>query len=138
MSEAGASSDSSFSGLLEDDSDSDFGCEGMDLALLISFIMWLYAGFLSLGSLAGELDDPQGSYNTALLILVPLVLLVNCFPLMVSMSLDHNRNNFQPGHFQTLAVQVCGEWMSIVYFIGSQVSLCVCCLVLTASCRLSC
>jgi amino acid transporter len=132
------SSDSSFSGLLEDDSDSDFGCEGMDLSLLISFIMWLYAGFLSLGSLAGELDDPQGSYNTALLILVPLVLLVNCFPLMVSMSLDHNRNNFQPGHFQTLAVQVCGEWMSIVYFIGSQVSLCVCCLVLTASCRLSC
>lgn len=107
------------SGLLEDD----FGCEGLDLSLLISFIMWLYAGFLSLGSLAGELEDPQGSYNMALSILVPMVLVVNCFPLMVSMSIDHNRNNFQPGHFQALAVKACGEWMNVVYFIGSQVSL---------------
>lgn len=50
--------------------------------------MWLYAGFLSLGSLAGELREPvRRSYVVALLILIPMVLLVNCMPLMVSMSL---------------------------------------------------
>jgi hypothetical protein len=50
--------------------------------------MWLYAGFLSLGSLAGELREPvRRSYVVALLILIPMVLLMNCMPLMVSMSL---------------------------------------------------
>ena len=43
--------------------------------------MWLYAGFLSLGSLAGELREPvRRSYVVALLILIPMVLLVNCMP----------------------------------------------------------
>jgi hypothetical protein len=98
-------------------------CSGMNISLYISYIMWLYCGFLSLGSLAGELQHPKSSYVIALCVLVPMVLLVNCMPLMVSMSIDHNRDNFQPGHFEVLATGAVGPWMNIVYFIGSQISL---------------
>ena len=98
-------------------------CHATDYALLVSFIMWLYAGFLSLGTLAGELEDPAGTYVNAILLLTPVVLFINCFPLIVSMSIDHNRNNFHPGHFQTLATFIVGDWMKAVYFAGSQVSL---------------
>jgi hypothetical protein len=79
------------------------------------------SGFVSLGSLAGELEDPVRSYWLAILMLVPLVLIVNCMPLIVSMSLDHDRNHFQPGHFQVLATGVVGHWMKAVYFTGSQI-----------------
>ena len=49
--------------------------------------MWLYSGFISLGSLAGELEDPVKAYWTALLILVPVVVVLNCMPLIISMTL---------------------------------------------------
>lgn len=98
-------------------------CQDIDYALLTSFIMWLYAGFMSLGSMAGELEDPKKSYLCAIMVLVPIVLIINCFPLMVSLSLDHNRNHFEPGHFEVLATAHVGPWMKTVYFLGSQVSL---------------
>ena len=98
-------------------------CSSMNISLYISYIMWLYAGFLSLGSLAGELKHPRTSYIIALCVLVPMVLVVNCMPLMVSLSLDHNRDNFEPGHFEVLATAAVGPWMNVVYFIGSQISL---------------
>jgi hypothetical protein len=63
-------------------------CVGVNLSLLIAYVMWLYAGFLSLGSLAAELTSPRSSYIIALLILIPMVLIVNCIPLAVSMSLE--------------------------------------------------
>ena len=69
-------------------------CTGVNLSLLTAYTMWLYCGFLSLGSLAGELENPKQSYIIALMILIPIVLIVNCIPLAVSMSLDHDRNNF--------------------------------------------
>ena len=56
------------SGLVEDGE----SCGGLNLSLLLSYIMWLYSGFISLGSLAGELKDPVRAYWTALLILVPV------------------------------------------------------------------
>ena len=99
------------------------GCEGLDLSLLVSYVLWLYSGFMSLGTLAGELADPVRAYWTALLILVPSVVTLNCMPLIVSVTLDHDRNNFSPGYFQVLAGGVTGDWMKTVYFIGSQVSL---------------
>jgi len=30
---------------------------------LISFVMWLYSGFFSLGSMAGEIDKPKKTYT---------------------------------------------------------------------------
>jgi hypothetical protein len=66
--------------------------------------MWLYSGFISLGSLAGELEDPVKAYWTALLILVPVVVVLNCMPLIISMTLDHDRNNFQPGALRSVVL----------------------------------
>ena len=64
----GTGSSSWDSGLVEDGE----SCGGLNLSLLLSYIMWLYSGFISLGSLAGELQDPVKAYWTALLILVPV------------------------------------------------------------------
>ena len=72
--------------------------------LLLSYVMWLYSGFISLGSLAGELEDPVKAYWTALLILVPVVVVLNCMPLIISMTLDHDRNNFQPGALRSVVL----------------------------------
>jgi hypothetical protein len=44
-------------------------------------------------------------------------------PLLVGIVPSHNRNNFDPGHFQRLAEGAVGTWMRPVYFLGSQVSL---------------
>lgn len=66
--------------------------------------MWLNSGFISLGSLAGELEDPVKAYWTALLILVPVVVVLNCMPLIISMTLDHDRNNFQPGALRSVVL----------------------------------
>ena len=60
-------SGSGFQPLVDDDGNS---CGGLNLSLLLSYVMWLYSGFISLGSLAGELEDPVSAYWTALLILV--------------------------------------------------------------------
>lgn len=47
--------------------------EGMDEAMLLSWIVWLYSGFASLGALAGETVNPKRSYPIVIAVLVPLV-----------------------------------------------------------------
>jgi hypothetical protein len=46
---------------------------GLDVAMLLSWIIWLYSGFGSLGALAGEIKDPSKSYPVVIAVLVPLV-----------------------------------------------------------------
>ena len=90
---------------------------------LISYMMWLYAGFYSLGSLAGELESPKTAYTQALVILVPFVLAINTLPLSVALTVDPFRDNFTPGHFTEVAVALCGNWMAWCFFLGAEVSL---------------
>ena len=40
------------------------GDEGIKTATLVTWVNWMYAGFLSLGSLAGEASDPAKAYPT--------------------------------------------------------------------------
>lgn len=40
------------------------GDEGIETATLVTWVNWMYAGFLSLGSLAGEASNPAQAYPT--------------------------------------------------------------------------
>ena len=46
----------------------------VDWSLLVSWILWLYCGFFSLGTLAGELEQPRRTLLISLAILFPTVL----------------------------------------------------------------
>jgi len=92
-------------------------------SLLFSYVLWLYCGFYSLGSLAGEIEDPKRTYSIALVILIPMVVLLNVLPIAVSIATDPTRSNYKPGHFTVVAEHICGWWMRYLFFGASQVSL---------------
>lgn len=44
------------------------------------------------------------------------------FPLLVALSLDSDRENYYPGQFDTLATELCGEWLGIFFIVGATAS----------------
>lgn len=90
---------------------------------LLTWVMWLYAGVLSMGSVASEVDNPAVGYLQATGILLLLdVVFVNFTPLLVSLSVDPDREDYESGHFGKVAADVAGPWLSVMLTIGAQVS----------------
>eukprot|EP00047_Mylnosiga_fluctuans_P008401 m.7106 g.7106 ORF g.7106 m.7106 type:complete len:548 (+) comp2165_c0_seq2:144-1787(+) len=92
-------------------------------SLLISWLLWLYSGFFSLGSLAGEVDRPKYTFPRVIMVLVPVVIIFNVTPLAVSTSLDTNWDNYAAGHFTKLAVDIAGAWLGYCFIIASNICL---------------
>lgn len=90
-----------------------------DGALLLSWSLWLYSGFSSLASLAGEVAQPRRTYPTVLAILLPLVTLMNLLFFTVAISLDPNPAHYTAGYFGVLAGQFAGEWLQTAFTIGA-------------------
>ena len=95
----------------------------VDLALLISWAVWLYSGFSSLGAMAGEVHNPQRTYPTVVALLVPLVTLLNLLPFAVALSIDPDTSHYQAGYFATLAGDLAGPWLHSLFAAGANVSL---------------
>jgi amino acid transporter len=95
---------------------------GSDFALLTSWVLWLYSGFFFLGSLAGEVKDPQRVYPIVALTLVPVVTLLCIAPLAVAVSIDPNRTHYVAGHFDTVATSLVGDWLGVCFIIAACVS----------------
>ena len=70
----------------------DDGCP-TDAPALLAFVLWLYSGFFSLGSLAGDISDPRRTFLVVIAVLVPFTVLFNSAPLMVALSIDGRRCN---------------------------------------------
>lgn len=92
---------------------------GVDAATLVTWVNWMFAGFLSLGSLAGEVSDPSKAYPTVVALLVPLVSIYVMMPVMVAISLDNNRSNYEAGHFDQLASDLAGDWLGWAFIWGA-------------------
>ena len=90
-----------------------------DWPLLLSWMLWLYSGFFSLGSLAGQVREPQTTYQRVTAVLIPVVTVLNVVPLLVSLSLDDERTHYTPGHFNTLAGVLGGVWLQKAFFVAS-------------------
>lgn len=99
--------------------DTDANGNGVDLALLLSWGLWLYSGFFSLGALAGEVKNPSRTFPLVIVIMMPLVATLNIWPLAVSVSIDDDRANYKAGHFDKLATELAGEWLGISFVIGA-------------------
>jgi amino acid transporter len=60
------------------------GSQPVDWAKLLSWVMWLYSGFDSFGSVAGEIEEPQRTIPLAVALLLPVVTAFNTLPFVVA------------------------------------------------------
>ena len=86
---------------------------------LFSWTLWLYGGIFGLGTMAGEIEKPEVVFPKAIAILIPTLATVYCLPFAVSISMDPQTQNFEAGHFSTLAFELGGDWMKWLLFVGS-------------------
>lgn len=101
---------------LDNEGDTDWG-------LLLSWIMWLSSGFMSLGALAGEVTDPKRSFTITLAILLPLTTLLNIVPLAFCLWVEQDQDMYNPGFFADLAERIAGQWLSYAIVVGGNVCL---------------
>eukprot|EP00053_Salpingoeca_punica_P004470 m.49290 g.49290 ORF g.49290 m.49290 type:complete len:618 (+) comp12808_c0_seq1:140-1993(+) len=94
----------------------------IDWALMLSWQLWLYSGFMGLGTLAAELENPRRSMLLVIAMLIPIILCVNNLPLMVGLGVDDDIANYEPGYFNELADElVGGRWLGWFLTVGAQV-----------------
>ena len=95
----------------------------VDWSLLVSWILWLYCGFFSLGTMAGELEDPRRTFIISIAILFPAVLILNTLPLAVALGLDDRAEHYNAGYFNVLAGRLAGAWLDWGFQVGANVCL---------------
>lgn len=95
----------------------------VDWSLLVSWVLWLYCGFFSLGTLAGELERPKHSYIVSIAVLFPAVLLLNTLPLAVALGIDPDASHYSAGYFNVLARRLAGSWLDWGFQLGANVCL---------------
>jgi len=95
----------------------------VDWSLLVSWILWLYCGFFSLGTLAGELERPRHTFLCSITILFPAVLILNTLPLAVALGLDPVASHYSAGYFNVLAGRLAGAWLDGGFQLGANVCL---------------
>lgn len=101
-----------------------FHTEGdVDWSLLVSWTLWLYCGFFSLGTLAGELKNPSRTFLISIAVLFPAVLVLNTLPLLVALSYDDEISHYKEGYFNVIAGKVAGNWLAFSFQIGANVCL---------------
>jgi amino acid transporter len=95
----------------------------VNYALMLSWVIWLYSGFSSLGTIAGECDQPHVTYTRTIAILFPLVIMLNSLPFMVALSIDDDISHYQAGYFAQLAKENVGDWLRLGFVVASNVAL---------------
>lgn len=99
------------------------GLDNMDKSLLISWVIWLNAGFLGFGSLAGEVADVNRTLVRVIVVLLPLTVIINSLPLMVSLGLDDHLESYYAGYFEELTTDLGGgKWFPVLMIMGAAVS----------------
>lgn len=94
-----------------------------DWALLLSWALWLYSGFSSLGSMAGEVERPNRTYPIVVGVLLPLISALNVLPFAIALSLDPVAAHYQAGYFGTLAGRLSGRWLELTFACGANISM---------------
>mmetsp|Transcript_13393 Transcript_13393/g.34126 ORF Transcript_13393/g.34126 Transcript_13393/m.34126 type:complete len:663 (-) Transcript_13393:76-2064(-) len=95
----------------------------VDVPLMLSWVIWLYSGFSSLGTIAGECDKPHVTYVRTIAILFPLVIALNTLPFMVALSIDPDVTNYKAGYFAQLAQQHVGDWLRVCFVVAANLAL---------------
>ena len=97
--------------------------EDVDWSTLIPWVLWLYSGFFSLGAIAGDVDRPKRTFSIVIAMLLPLVTLLNTVPLAIALSEDPVLSNYDPGHFNNIAGNMAGSWLSYMFIVAAAICL---------------
>jgi len=95
--------------------------EGKDFTSVLStgllMGIWFISGFDGIGTAAEEIKNSEKTIARALLLIFPLVLASYGLPILVSLAIDPNWQNWEAGHFARIAEKIGGP------FLGSWVSM---------------
>jgi amino acid transporter len=77
-------------------------------------IMWNYAGWDGLSTVAGDIDNPRKNYPKALAIMIPLITLCYLIPTVVSLAVVGTADvEWTAGAFTLVAEEVGGRWLGL-------------------------
>jgi amino acid transporter len=86
-------------------------------------IMWNYAGWDGLSTVAGDIDDPRKNYPKALAITIPMITLIYLLPTVVSIAAVGTENvEWTAGAFTLVAESIGGKWLGLLLAFGAVVS----------------
>jgi amino acid transporter len=86
-------------------------------------IMWNYAGWDGLSTVAGDIDDPRRNYPKALAITIPMITLIYLIPTVVALAVvGTNDVEWTAGAFTVVAAGVGGYWLGLLLSVGAIVS----------------
>jgi len=91
--------------------------------LLISWVLWLYSGFASLGVITGQLKHPRKTLLQGIAILMPMCIVLNTVPLAISLGLDDDRGHYAAGHFNDVAHQLGGEALQFSFVAAANLTM---------------
>eukprot|EP01012_Entosiphon_sulcatum_P040090 TRINITY_DN5372_c0_g1_i1.p1 TRINITY_DN5372_c0_g1~~TRINITY_DN5372_c0_g1_i1.p1 ORF type:complete len:490 (-),score=39.69 TRINITY_DN5372_c0_g1_i1:122-1567(-) len=94
----------------------------IDYPLLASWILWSYSGFVSLGTIAGQVKDAPKAYPKAVVLLMIMTVIATVWPLLVALSMDDDRLNYDSAEFARLAKELAGPWLTWVFSVGAIIS----------------
>eukprot|EP00042_Codosiga_hollandica_P049082 m.562600 g.562600 ORF g.562600 m.562600 type:complete len:526 (+) comp57807_c0_seq3:416-1993(+) len=80
----------------------------------LPYVIWCMSGFFSIGTLAGQVSNPRRSIPLALIFLIPIVVAELVVPLALSVSIDPDLKDYEPGHYAELAQQIAGVWLNVM------------------------
>ncbi len=89
-------------------------------------IMWNFAGWDGLSTIAGDVDNPRKNYPRALAITIPMITLIYLIPTVISLSVIGTGKTanleWTAGAFTTVAERVGGRWLGIGLALAAVVS----------------
>ncbi len=86
-------------------------------------IMWNYAGWDGLSTVAGDIENPRVNYPKALAICIPMITLIYLIPTVISLAVVGTSDvEWTAGAFTTVAEQVGGAWLGLLLSFGAIVS----------------
>jgi amino acid transporter len=86
-------------------------------------IMWNYAGWDGLSTVAGDIENPRRNYPRALAISIPMITLIYLIPTVVSLAVVGTEDvEWTAGAFTTIAEQVGGRWLGLLLSAAAIVS----------------
>lgn len=86
-------------------------------------IMWNYAGWDGLSTVAGDIDNPRKNYPKALAITIPMITLIYLIPTVVALAVVGTDDvEWTAGAFTVIAESVGGRWLGLFLSFGAIVS----------------
>ena len=90
---------------------------GVGLALVI----WGYAGYEQLSTVAEDVENPQRTYPRALAMVIPLSIATYFLPVFAGLAALGNWQQWKDGYFSTAALLIGGPWLGHLMAIGAMV-----------------